>query len=99
MTNEQILKKVIEITVKKGYDVELGVRGDVVKIFNGKDEAELIISVKEFIFSKDFAKAFFIDSALPDKQGLELENWQYYLQQLILEEKPLQYLKGFLNNN
>ena len=65
------------------------------------------------IFSHDFAKAFWgikidehiLKKAIKSDVGrvsggtnyLKLENWQYHLQQMVLEEEPLNYLEKFLD--
>ncbi len=57
MTNEQILKKAVEKAVKNGLDCELGGTGKVVKVFHGKNITAKMLTMFEFIFSHDFAKA------------------------------------------
>ena len=88
MTNEQILKKAIEKAVKNGYDVELSGNGNV-KIFSRKDVVKRIMNPLEFIFSHDFAKAFF---GLGRMGG----NWEVHLQQMVLEKDPIKYLEKFI---
>ena len=55
-----------------------------------------------FIFSHDFAKAFFGDGTNLEKQDrhfwdFNLKDWQYYLAQIVLEPEPLKYLERFLD--
>jgi len=105
MTNEQILKQAIEKANKNGMDYELSGTGRIVKVFNGKDfvDAEEMISIYEFIFSHDFAKAFwgekfdYFDKY--DKKGVLLGEllWQYHTQQMVLEKEPLKYIEQFLD--
>ena len=92
MTNEQILKKAAEKAVKNGWDDETAIAF----IHSGRDIGE--ITSREYygtIFFHNFAKAFwFFDGETHLKAGLD--EWQWHLQQMVLEEKPLQYLKKFL---
>ena len=90
MTNEQILKKAIEKAAKNGFC----------------KEAETLIekfSTNDIIFSHDFAKAFWGErdmiTAVEEGTwaGAKIQPfWQYHLQQMVLEEEPLLYLKKFL---
>jgi hypothetical protein len=53
------------------------------------------------IFTHDFAKAFWGENFSGEEVvnmtfSGDLKRWQYHLQQMILEEEPLQYLKQFL---
>ena len=55
------------------------------------------------IFKHDFAKAFWGYGENTAKMAcscptcsLNLETWQYHLQQLVIKENPVQYLKQFL---
>lgn len=53
----------------------------------------------ELIFSHDFAKAFWgkEEVAYADRIGLPYQpEWQYHLQQMVLEEDPIKYLEQFL---
>ena len=58
MTNAEILKKAIKKVQKNGLDCELSGSGNVVKMFRGKDETNEMPTIFEFIFSHEFAKAF-----------------------------------------
>ena len=49
------------------------------------------------IFSHDFAKAFWGFKLIFFDETMEAEiYWRYHLQQMVLEEEPLQYLEKFL---
>lgn len=52
----------------------------------------------EIIFSHDFAKAFWKprDYAEEFNQKENGTDWQYHLQQMVVEEEPLKYLEQFL---
>lgn len=87
MKNEEILKKAIEKAVKNGFK---------------KEDGEF--HHYEIIFSHDFAKAFWgvsphiylnIDG-VSHTSNYKLERWQYYLQQMVLEEDPIKYLEQFI---
>lgn len=58
MNNEEIIKKAIAKVNRKGLDCELSGSGKVVKVFRGEDETEEMPTVIEFIFSHDFAMAY-----------------------------------------
>lgn len=70
------------------------------------EEAVKIISKSYFvniIFSHSFAKAFWgekddweAEETNSPWDGHNQERWQFHLQQMVLEEKPLQYIKEYL---
>lgn len=106
MTNEQILKAAfikagdIGFDTVKGADVE--VSGSLVKPY---DDEDVWINAEALIFDHSFAKAFWgEESGLilegdnnPDCAGERMGKlWQYHLQQMVLEENPIQYLEKFL---
>ena len=58
------------------------------------EAAELHKCYESLIFSHDFAKAFFPKE---DEHGFHKDDaWKFYLQQMVIEEKPLSYLVTFL---
>ena len=96
MTNEQIFKKAIEKAVKNGWK-------------NPHENTVWLQFYYNDIFSHDFAKAFWgeryewlygkeYDKEMEKmlKETNEKQDWQYHLQQMVLEKEPLQYLKKFL---
>ena len=93
MINEQILKKAIEKAVKNGWN------GNNLMIL---EEGKILWVTKEYyqiIFSHDFAKAFWgTELNYRSKKCLSPrgQNWQYHLQQMVLEKEPLKYLERFL---
>jgi len=85
MTYEEILKKAIKKAEQNGFDITLV--GDV-------QPYEDYLDAKYIIFSHHFAKAFFPTT---DGHGFHKENaWKYHLQQMVLEEEPLEYIEKFL---
>lgn len=100
MTNEQILKKAIEKANKNGYKA----KGWEFQL----DSIDALLKSKTYfilIFSHDFAKAFWGEEEVYDDNNVEpgtggdyyvRPKWQIHLQQMVLEEQPLQYLKKFL---
>jgi len=81
-----ILKEAINKAYKNGYSPK-----------NWKD-TELPNS---FIFSHDFAKAFWGDCKdvkylMNNPKRTPFYVWQYHLQQMVLEKEPLKYLEKFL---
>lgn len=109
MTKEQILKEVIKKAVGNGFETYpfLGVSSSVgTNSMNGNvDWKSAIDNLNNIVFSHSFAKAFWgesiIDIILHDsKDFTELViGWKYHLQQMVLEPKPLDYLKKFLNSD
>lgn len=59
------------------------------------DKANVFYGV---IFTHWFAKAFWgeEDYILPDGESAHLWQWQWHLQQMVLEKNPLKYLEKFL---
>lgn len=80
MTNKEILNKIIN---KAGNN-----------FLPPRNHAEQI----QLIFNHRFAKAFWGDGdkEIYPRQSKGLLRWQYYLQQMVLEEEPLKYLEKFL---
>lgn len=110
MTDEEILKKVVKKAIKGGwenhYETLMAPTADKEWL-----EKYLIASqeYRLFIFSHDFAKAFFGEhphyflfagqrdtEAERRSRGQRRPAWQHHLQQMVLEEKPILYLKKFL---
>jgi len=105
MTNEQILKRAINKAVKNGYKYKW-------KMTQSDWDYEIQWFLKEnsyhsFIFSHDFAKAFwgekklvkdtpFYTTEVDKKTGIPFYGWQLCLQQMVLEKEPLKYLEKFL---
>lgn len=98
MTNEEILKTALE---KVSFNEEVR------ELFE-KMDITLMVETRSYfalIFSHDFAKAFW------GNQGgrktaeynedwsfryIYIPDWQYHLQQMVLEEDPIKYLERFL---
>lgn len=104
MTNEQILKKAIDKAIKNGWELHFW-GGDVDEIMENFDFSKSNIHIRDyyrFIFSHDFAKAFWGEDEVyikyGDKKGnyITLERWQHELQQMVLEKNPLKYIERFL---
>jgi len=87
MTNEDIIKQAIEKAKSNGWETDIISRNEG---FEG-----------DFIFSHDFAKAFWINSKCEcgGRDDCFLEPWQYHLQQMVLEQEPLKYIEKFLDDN
>ena len=87
MTKEEILEKAVRKARENGYDA-------------------LLTEVNCIIFSHDFAKAFWgMDKDAwfesdEDKEKYEQKSegrgYRYHLQQMVLEENPLNYLEKFI---
>lgn len=111
MTDQEILQKAIEKAVKNGWDYD-GARFDTVKGLHHPNLYEFYehqesstmsrtLAFQEVIFSHPFAKAFWKDTheaTYTDKYERAIsEDWQYHLQQMVLEENPIKYLEKFLD--
>ena len=93
--NEEILKKAIEKAVKNGYK-------------KYADELWELLHENNYygtIFSHDFAKAFWGESKCDcmqtpngtlHKDNCKERDWQYHLQQMVISDDPVKYLKKFL---
>ena len=95
MTNETILTKAIEKAVRNGMDEKLG-WGHPMFNMNGK----MVAHDLNLLFSHNFAKAFWKEDKKHKNiyfgDGSIIYNWQYYLQEMVLEEEPLKYIEKFL---
>ena len=99
MTQEEILKKAIEKAESNGYLLD----GYEPSKCTWWMECFMVGHYTEFdiIFSHDFAKAFWGEKPFGrseyvsdnDFEEYEIEVWQYHLQQMVLEENPIDYLK------
>jgi len=87
MTNEQILKKAIEKAVKNGW------KGLYPQLDENVMEFKLFYG---FLFSHDFAKAFWGEEVVGRDGKFITYMWQCCLQQMVLEKEPLKYLEKFL---
>lgn len=94
MSEIEILQKAIEKAVKNGFKHEQMTIDDPEWLAN-----QLLDTWNEsfLIFNHDFAKAFWGDRFIREI-GIGIGNpaWRYHLQQMVLEEEPLKYLRKFL---
>ena len=99
MKPETILKKAIEKAVKNGWN------GKTRYCLYRKMDKNWIEPwmVYDMIFSHDFAKAFFPNGMRYRKVKFPfgfykgtVHEWQYHLQQMVLEKDPIKYLKKFV---
>jgi hypothetical protein len=100
MTDQEIFDKAIE----KAYPT--GTTGRVGAWLVGIDEMKLTEInkaglIRAIIFHHDFAKAFWGEQEYeyaPNGEKTDVKNrgWQYHLQMMVLEEKPIKYLEKFL---
>lgn len=110
--DKEILEKAIEIAVENGWVMPVGLAmcgGDMKTVC----DIPRFRLWREF-FSHDFAKAFWGDIKLSDfiqikaRKGRVLPFnaetmkidyiWQYHLQQMVLEDNPIDYLRKFIDN-
>jgi hypothetical protein len=90
MKDKTIFTRAIDKAVVNGFNLQLAIEYEAHHIYWLHDNRYYAI-----IFSLDFAKAFFPKT---DEHGFHKDDaWKYYLQQMVLEENPLYYLKKFLS--
>lgn len=109
MTNEEILLKAVEKAVENGFNRKwlMRVKGhDIQTIKEGL--------IHRIIFNHDFAKAFWEEEVKDKRcawciennfEGctvcediISLESWKFHLQQMVLKEDPIQYIKQFIDD-
>ena len=100
MTNEQILKQVIEKAEKNSSK---GIMSGLIKIGYKLYWSSYVKGTKDIpeayyglIFSHDFAKAFWGEEEIMQEERFTMPKWKTELQQMVLEKDPIQYLKKFL---
>lgn len=104
MTNEQILKEAIEKAVKGGYKMPEWLELEYDYVMSEDFIASFLNTI---VFSSSFAKAFWGEEEYKPTQCCEgdrvtygkrkvKEGWEYHIQQMVLEPKPLKYLEKFL---
>lgn len=109
MTNEEILKAAIEKAEKVSPECVLYFGSKPVYYEHGvlrseEEGASSFISTRDILFSHSFAKAFWGDTLIrvstkhvgQTVSDTFQEEWRYRLQQMVLEEDPIQYLAQFL---
>jgi hypothetical protein len=108
MKDKKTLQKVIEKAEKNGFDfhkwkVELHHGRDVIDLDNEHEAKSILLlgQINTLIFNHDFAKAFWGEYYETSEinqleKRLGTAKWQYHLQQMVLEKKPLKYLEKFL---
>ena len=96
MTEEQILKKVMEKADKGGYDKEqLENFWLLMDKLEGYSNQEVYIF--RMIFSHEFAKAFWGCEDIWDCYDTYCtELWEYHLKKMVLKEDPISYLEEFI---
>ena len=104
MTNETILTEVLLKASTNGHWLD---RSAIFSfIYNWKNSCA---PIEPLIFSHEFAKAFWgTESQLTRtrylyehrdfklRKEIFIQDWQYHLQQMVLEKEPLKYLEKFL---
>jgi hypothetical protein len=104
MKDKEVLQKAIEMAIENGYDKELKFVADfkennpfviVFRLDRETDPTDL----NTVIFSHDFAKAFWGEKRTEKQGSINVPvnlGWQYHLQQMVLEENPIDYLRKFM---
>jgi hypothetical protein len=113
MKDKEVLQKAIEIAIKNGMSANTIDKGTFFQIYwlnkgrKGSKIDKVGYSVKDcygLIFSHSFAKAFWGEGD-NDKVCKSCDHyvamdkiWQYHLQEMVLEENPINYLRKFIDN-
>lgn len=113
MTDKEVLEKALERAIENGWDYVLGSL-EVIPRGNGMiqivPDSMIPGSYQEFIFDHEFAKAFWNErGAICPYCGkmcencrvedfMPLEYWKYHLQQMVLRENPINYLRKFIKD-
>lgn len=100
MTDKEILSKSIDKALTNGFKFSDGNWDKIIN--NGFTDIAITIYIttevyKIIIFNHSFAKAFWGEERIIDHLGINgMPKWEIHLQQMVLEEEPLKYLKRFL---
>ena len=103
MKDKEVLQKAIEVAAKKGsvtasnYEIRMSQQG-------GYGSRVVCMMA---CFSHDFAKAFWGEGEKCLEPNLkrvgvgqylteDIQSWQYHLQQMVLEDNPIDYLRKFV---
>lgn len=101
MEDREVLQKAIDLAQKNGYYVKFSLRHNL-------EDYMVFRKYYVIIFSHDFAKAFWgltqtsivnYDNAIMERPySFELGfTWQRHLMNMVLEERPIDYLRKFIN--
>jgi hypothetical protein len=98
---ETILKKAIEKAVRNGWLAQFKsnkhfIHSTCNECGSSQFNDEFIRIPYDFIYDKQFAKAFFGTESKDNDRGGFFEAWEYYLQEMVISPNPLEYLAGFL---
>jgi hypothetical protein len=101
ITDKEVLQEAISIANEKGYFLKFSIRYNL-------DSYMMCRKYYSIIFSQDFAKAFWgeevnksLSDIISDYRRLGYlpnypQGWQHHLQQMVLEENPIDYLRKFI---
>lgn len=93
LSNEEILQMAIEKAQGNGWKSYYAEYAS-----NEPNDKVNRIPISGFIFSHSFAKAFWGEELEPDysRDGVMTDSWRIHLEEMVLEDDPLQYLAKFL---
>lgn len=113
MTEIEILNKALEKAIKNGYNPSNIYRDENDVFFNSRSVCfskktitgyNKPINIIGFIFSHEFAKAFWGTSYIEgterkfkDGSRIGVVKWKNYLQRMVIHENPIEYLKQFID--
>lgn len=97
MKNQEIISKAISKASENGYKFPYRF----LSISNLTDSSDRpLYLIYKIIFSHDFAKAFWGERESMTFRGCApmgtILEWEYHLQQMVLEKEPIKYLEKFL---
>lgn len=105
LTDEQVLKRCVEIAVENGWKL-LDEGGKETQISTTLGYFRSSCGCYPIIFSHPFAKALWGDVMVTTnlfwltdtghRNEYHLPNWQHHLQQMVLAENPIDYLREWL---
>lgn len=102
MTNQKILEKAIQKAIDGGWDkvLERGITGDGSPYELSYIPDKWPKNYRQIIFNHDFAKALWgneiiqaFDKTADHLFGISHRAWQYHLQQMVIVEDPIIYLR------
>lgn len=88
-TNEKILKRAIEQAKANGFVL----RDNKHMVAIDHSGLRPMLGYESIIFSHDFAKAFWGEG----EEYAPLPEWMYQLQQMVIQDDPIQYLAQFID--
>ena len=93
MSDKEVLIKAMAIAKRNGFDLDDNFFTETPTEFYLVGDMDLYFSL---VFDHGFAKAFWGEDL---HENMLESNWEYHLKEMVLYEKPLNYLIPFLEND